>query len=59
MTPEPTLCLDDLSFRRKKRKAKLVFKTINGDMPTYLQDYFSARSLDYNVRNSEMKLNLP
>ena len=53
-----TLCLDNLSLRREKHKAKLVFKIINGDMPTYLQDYFS-RGLDYNIRNSEMKLNLP
>jgi hypothetical protein len=32
---------------------------MNGNMPTYLEDYFSVRGLDYNIRNSEMKLNLP
>jgi hypothetical protein len=58
-----TLCIilcENLSLRRKKKhKAKLVFKTINGNMPTYLEDYFSVRGLDYNIRNSEMKLTCP
>ena len=47
---------DNLSMRRKKSKANLMFKILNGEAPTYLQDLFSVR---YNIRNSEMRLNVP
>ena len=43
-------------MRRKKSKANLMFKILNGEAPTYLQDLFSVR---YNIRNSEMRLNVP
>ncbi len=54
-----TLHLDNLSLRRKKFKAGLMFKTLNGNTPTYLQNLFSVRGSEYNLRNFEMKLNLP
>ena len=48
------LHLDNLSLRRNKLKIGLVFKTL-----TYLQSLFSTRSSEYDLRNSEMKLNWP
>ena len=50
---------DDLTTRRLKLKAILMFKTINGLTPAYLQNSFSTRSTQYNVRNVEAKLELP
>ncbi len=50
---------DNLSLRRKKFKANLMFKILNGKAPTYLQELFSIRGIGYNIRNSEMRLNLP
>ena len=50
---------DNLSLRRKKPKANLVFKILNGKAPTYLQDLFSVRGTGHNIRNSEMRLNVP
>ena len=49
----------NLSTRRKKLKATLMFKIIKGLSPEYLQDLFSIRSTKYNLRDSEIKLNLP
>ena len=50
---------DDLITRRQKLKAKLMFKTTNGLTPVYLQNLFSTRSTQYNLRDSEAKLELP
>ena len=50
---------DDLTTRRQKLKAILIFKTINGLTPGYLQNSFSTRSAQYNLRNVEAKLELP
>ena len=50
---------DNLSTRRKKLKATLMLKIIKGLSPAYLQDVFSIRSTPYNLRDSEIKLNLP
>ena len=36
-----------------------MFKILNGLAPDFLQDLFSIRTTKYNVRNQEMKLNLP
>ena len=36
-----------------------MFKTINGLTSVYLQNLFSARSTQYNFRDSEAKLELP
>ena len=46
------LNLDDLITRRQKLKATLMFKTINGLTPEYLQNLFSTRSTRYNLRDS-------
>ena len=50
---------DNLSTRRKKLMATLMFKIIKGLSLAYLQDLFSIRSTPYNLRDSEIKLNLP
>lgn len=50
---------DNLTKHRKKPKAIFMFKILNGLAPDYLQDLFSIRTTKYNVRNLEMKLNLP
>ena len=42
---------DILSLRRKKFKANLMFKILNGKAPTYLQELFSVRGIGYNIRN--------
>ena len=49
----------NLSMRTKKSKANLMFKILNGEAPTYLQELFSVRGSGYNIRNSEMRLNVP
>ena len=36
-----------------------MFKILNGEAPTYLQNLFSIRGTGYNIRNSEMRLNVP
>ncbi len=54
-----TLHLDNLSLRRKKFKDGLMFKILKGDIPTYLQNLFSVRGSEYNLRNFEMTINLP
>ena len=36
-----------------------MFKTLKGNVPLYLQNMFSVRGIAYNIRNSEMRLNLP
>ena len=43
--------LDNLSLRRKKFKAGLMFKTLKGNTPTYLQNLFSVCSSEYNLSN--------
>lgn len=50
---------DNLSTRRRKLKVMLMFKTIKGLSPAYLQNLFSIRSTPYNLRDSEIKLDLP
>ena len=54
-----TLKWDQLSLRRKKQKAKMMFKSLNGLAPVYLHDLFSERHTDYDLRDSFRKLNLP
>ena len=46
-------------MRRKKSKANLMFKILNGEAPTNLQGPFSVCGTRYNIRNSEMRLNVP
>ena len=50
---------DNLSVRRKKLKAILMFKTLKPFTPAYMWDLFTSRSTEYNLRNAEAKLNLP
>ena len=50
---------DDLTTRRQNLKAILMFKTINGLTPAYLQNSFSTRSTQYNLKNVEAELELP
>ena len=54
-----TLKWDKLSSRRRKQKAIMMFKSLNGLAPVYLQDLFSERNTDYNLRDAFRKLNLP
>ena len=48
-----------LSIRRKKQKAVMMYKTMNGLTPEYLQRLFAQSCSNYNLRNSEGKLALP
>ena len=52
-----------LKERRFESKARLMYKIIHGFAPTALTEIFSSASVvrphDYNLRNSDMKLNLP
>ena len=50
---------DSLYTRRKKHKAKLMFKNINKQAPEYLQDLFKPFSTGYNLRDKANKLALP
>ena len=50
---------DNLSLRREKLKAGLMFKTLKENVPPYLQNMFSVRGTSYSIRNSELRLNLP
>ena len=54
-----TLKWDKLLSRRRKQKAIMMFKSLNGLAPVYLQDLFSERNTDYNLRDAFRKLNLP
>ena len=53
-----TLNWERPSIRRKKQKALMMYKAMNGLTPKYLQRLF-AQSYLYNLRNSEGKLALP
>ena len=50
---------DDLLTRRQKLKATLMFKTIKELTPAYIQNFFSIRSTQFNLRDWEAKLELP
>ena len=54
-----TLKWDQLSLRRRKQKAMMMFKSLNGLAPVYLHELFSERDTDYDLRDSFRKLNLP
>ena len=54
-----TLKWDQLSLRRRKHKAIMIFKSLNGLAPVYLHELFSERHTDYELRDSFRKLNLP
>ena len=50
---------DDLLKRRKKHKAFLIYKILNGLAPMYLRNIFTNRATPYTLRDNEAKLNLP
>ena len=50
---------DNLFNNRKKHKAILMYKTINKLMLDYLQELFYLRVNNYNLRDSDHKLELP
>ena len=54
-----TLDWERLLLRRKKHKALMMFKSMNGLAPEYLRSLFCQRRLVYNLRDSERKLTLP
>ena len=45
--------------RWKKKKAILMFKTLNNTTPEYLRNLFIDRNTHYNLRNAGGKLNFP
>ena len=47
-----------LFLRRKKQKALMMIKSVDGLAPEYLQSLFSQRRSVYNLRDSEGKLTL-
>ena len=50
---------DRVSISRTKQKAVVMFKTLNNQMPPYMQDMFSDRDFYYNIRRSENILHVP
>ena len=54
-----TLDWERLFLRRKKQNALMMFKSMNGLAPEYLQSLFSQRRSVYNLRDSEGKRALP
>ena len=58
-TLRTSLGWDDLSTRRKKVKAKLIFKTVINQTPEYLQGLFIPFSTDYGLRDKENTFCLP
>ena len=49
----------EIILRKLANYAKMMFKSLNGLAPVYLQDLFSERHTDYHLRDSFHKLNLP
>ena len=54
-----TLKWDQLSLKRRKQKAIMMFKSLSGLVPVYFHELFSERHTDYDLRDSFRKLNLP
>ena len=50
---------DNLSVRRAKQKANLMYKCINNLTPAYLCNLFAPRTPNYYFRNAKKKLMLP
>ena len=50
---------DNLSVRRVKQKANLMYKCINNLAPAFLCNLFAPRSPSYYFRNAKKKLMLP
>ena len=54
-----TLKWDSLAIRRDKQMATLMFKTIRKRVPTYLQNLFDDKALNYDLLNQQHTLSLP
>ena len=50
---------DNLSVRRAKQKANLMYKCINNLAPAYLCNLFVPRTPNYYFRNAKKKINAP
>ena len=50
---------DNLSVRRAKQKANLMYKCVNNLVPAYLCNLFAPRTPNYYFRNAKKKLILP
>ena len=54
-----SLSWDNLSVRRKKQKANLMYKCVNKLSPNYLCNMFTPRTLSFDLRDASQKLYLP
>ena len=50
---------DNLSVRRAKQKANLMFKCVNKFAPVYLYNMFTPKTLSFDLRDASQKLYLP
>ena len=50
---------DNLSVRRTKQKANLMYKCVNKLAPNYLCNMFTPRTLSFDLRDASQKLYLP
>ena len=50
---------DNLSVRRAKQKANLMYKCVNKLAPVYLCNMFTPRTLSFDLRDTRQKLCLP
>ena len=48
-----------MSPSRRRHKAIMMLQSLNGLAPVYLEELFSERHMDYHLRDSFYKLNLP
>ena len=54
-----SLSWDNLSVRRTKQKANLMYKCVNKLAPNYLCNMFTTRTLPFDLRDASQKLYLP
>ena len=54
-----SLSWDNLSGRRTKQKANLMYKCVNKLAPNYLCNMFTPRALSFDLRDASQKLYLP
>ena len=54
-----SLSWDNLSVRRTKQKANLMYKCVNKLAPNYLCNMFTPRTLPFDLRDASQKLYLP
>ena len=54
-----SLSWDNLSVRRTKQKANLMYKCVHKLAPNYLCNVFTPRALSFNLRDASQKLYLP